>query len=664
MRLLHCSPYTSKATSVIWWRKERKLRNIACETDLRLRACFVCLFFACVEADGQAAKVDAHQGDPNRTTVAADQGNRPIGQDTIPRVKVTPTIATIEVGQEVRLQSQLPAEEHAARLTWTSEDTALAMVSPAGLVTGRSAGRVKITAAIVSDEKLVGLSARASHACGLTDEGSVYCWGSNEYGQLGGGPGPESTAPTSVPGGIAFTAVSAGVRHTCGVAEAGAAYCWGANHAGQFGSDSPDVARTPFRVFRGIGFVSVYAGGAHTCGLLDNGVVRCWGRGPRDPGNFAFTSFTSGSWQVCGLTSEGIAYCWGYNGFTEKDSSEPVPVAGGLTWQSVRPGTYHTCGITKSGEAYCWGLGKAGQLGNDTTTRGSLVPLPVSGKLRFRALATGNFHTCGISADHSLYCWGKNRHGQLGTRTRSGARVPHPAALGLSFRSITAGSYHTCGFTTDETAYCWGSNEYGQLGSGLVSSSTAPVPVAALRRAHGSGMVCVVPPGEELVQGDSLVTVVVGSGGMTIDAPAIASVEFPAGAFVCGQLVKLSATASPETREMLRVITMLFGVDSLLPYEIRVNTGNVGPAAPVSLHIHVPDEVMALIESTDQLGAFAQILHESDQEALDNFEGFPSDFDPLTQSVRVTLRESAFTNKRTSDASYEAILALGWRSAR
>ena len=109
---------------------------------------------------------------------------------------------------------------------------------------------------------------------------------------------------------------------------------------------------------------------------------------------------------------------------------------------------------------------------------------------------------------------------------------------------------------------------------------------------------------------------------------------------------------------------VMFSVDSLLPYEIRINSGNIGPATSVDVNVHVPTDVVASLPTKRHIGAFVQILSESDLEALDNFQGFPSDFDPLTQSVRVTLPESAFTNKRTSDTSYEAILALGWRSAR
>ncbi|MFL5449742.1 MAG: RCC1 domain-containing protein, partial [Gemmatimonadales bacterium] len=71
------------------------------------------------------------------------------------------------------------------------------------------------------------------HTCGLTSGGGIYCWGSNEYGQLGDGTHSRRSVPTPVSGGLVFVQVSAGANHTCGVTTQNRVYCWGNNDGGR-----------------------------------------------------------------------------------------------------------------------------------------------------------------------------------------------------------------------------------------------------------------------------------------------------------------------------------------------------------------------------------------------------------------------------------------------
>jgi alpha-tubulin suppressor-like RCC1 family protein len=86
-----------------------------------------------------------------------------------------------------------------------------------------------------------------THACGVTLEGVAYCWGA--AGLLGTGTVDGSAVPVPVAGGLRFVELTAGARHTCGIdQELLRAYCWGSNDFGQLGDRTTVDRLTPVRV--------------------------------------------------------------------------------------------------------------------------------------------------------------------------------------------------------------------------------------------------------------------------------------------------------------------------------------------------------------------------------------------------------------------------------
>ncbi len=127
-------------------------------------------------------------------------------------------------------------------------------------------------------------------------------------------------------------------------------------------------------------------------------------------------------------------------------------VAGAPTLVSVIAGAAHSCGLDSEGNAYCWGSNREGQLGTVDPIEAcplpcATTPRPVAGGLRFRVLAAGSEHTCGITPEGSTYCWGLNDLGQLGTTAANEScprgpcsRVPVRVQTERTFRALTAGS--------------------------------------------------------------------------------------------------------------------------------------------------------------------------------------------------------------------------------
>ena len=132
------------------------------------------------------------------------------------------------------------------------------------------------------------------HTCGLTLTGQAYCWGNNDYGQLGDGTTVNRTSPTLAAGGLTFETLAAGGAYralgndvfkiagfTCGMTTSGKAYCWGANSLGELGNGNPTAEGTPVpqEVFGNISFTGIRAGSRQACGLAVAGAAYCWGFG-------------------------------------------------------------------------------------------------------------------------------------------------------------------------------------------------------------------------------------------------------------------------------------------------------------------------------------------------------------------------------------------------
>lgn len=92
------------------------------------------------------------------------------------------------------------------------------------------------------------MSTRGEHTCGLSANREIWCWGGNEYGQLGIGNYDNMNVPTAVTGGHKFASISAGNSHTCGITISGDAYCWGLNYDGQLGINNDGDVDSPQRV--------------------------------------------------------------------------------------------------------------------------------------------------------------------------------------------------------------------------------------------------------------------------------------------------------------------------------------------------------------------------------------------------------------------------------
>jgi alpha-tubulin suppressor-like RCC1 family protein len=454
------------------------------------------------------------------------------GYSALPVASVTVTPESVSIQEERSIQLSVVLRDANGRLilsrpvTWISRDPAIATVNATGLVRVTSPGSTTVIAISegVTDSTAVTVTAGpppvlfasiiagGDHSCGLRSDGAAYCWGNNDFGELGDGSLTSRLTPVSVSGGYVFTQIVAGADHTCGLTTTGKAYCWGRGDEGQLGNGGTGIAAAPAAVEGGLVFASLGTGYYHTCGVTSAGKAYCWGMndyGQLGDGTFStsaipvavqsplsFVALSTGrGWHTCGVTSAGAAYCWGLNLSNQLGSDSPVHsavpvlVSGELSFSATVTGLYHSCGLTAGAVVQCWGDNHWGELGDGFPGSDRSTPGPVSGSADMRTLTSGLGHTCQASNSGVASCWGLNDAGQLGMGSNS-EQLATPVEVwgGYSFVALAGGGGHTCALTTAGVAYCWGFNGSGHLGDGTTTNSPYPVRVvSAAPQLHNVG---------------------------------------------------------------------------------------------------------------------------------------------------------------------------------
>ncbi|HET6816040.1 MAG TPA: hypothetical protein VFH66_02285 [Mycobacteriales bacterium] len=268
------------------------------------------------------------------------------------------------------------------------------------------------------------------HTCAIETinslPGAVQCWGSNDQGQLGNGTIVTSTDPVAV-----------------------------------VGLDGSDAAHTA---------TAITAGNSHTCALLADTTVKCWGLAA----NGQVGDGTVGDKQS-DLTKDPQRR----TPVTVVKDASSTPLSGVI---AIAAGGFHTCAIVKDSSgnqtAWCWGDDGAGQLGDGKPGDRSSIAQPVLNMpagVNVTALALGEFHSCALLVDSTVWCWGANTFDQLGfdpgtDPTKLSSAVPVKVSgvtddpTNNPVQALTTGYGHACVLLKDNTARCWGENNFGQLG--------------------------------------------------------------------------------------------------------------------------------------------------------------------------------------------------------
>ncbi|MBH9971923.1 InlB B-repeat-containing protein [Bifidobacterium sp. W8109] len=393
----------------------------------------------------------------------------------------------------------------------------------------------------------------------VASDGNAYAWGSNQYGQLGDGTITRRTTPVRVskpvgaPTDFTFVQVSAGYWHSLAIGNDGNVYAWGDNRYGQLGNGTtggyqtkPVRVQTPDRktypdLPADFTYVQVSGGGNNSLAVGSDGNAYAWGlnqygqlgngtttnrntpvrvSNPADtPTDFTFVQVSGGAYYSLAVGNDDNVYAWGINQYGQlgnntsntfanpipvrvRDPANPTDASKGLKAVQVNAGWRHSLAVGKDGYAYAWGYNDDGQLGNNTSNtfanpipvrvRDPANPTDASKGLKAVQVSGGYEHSLALGSDGYAYAWGRNYEGQLGN-TASGSTVnpipvrvrdpanPTDTSQGLKAVQVSTGFQHSLAVDSDGYTYAWGNNQYGELGNDSISTGDySPVPVPAV----------------------------------------------------------------------------------------------------------------------------------------------------------------------------------------
>ena len=296
------------------------------------------------------------------------------------------------------------------------------------------------------------VSAGRLHTAAIKTDGTLWTWGYNSYGQLGNMMFDDKSSPiTPSNSSTTWKQVSAGDNHTAAIKTDGTLWVWGANVSGEVGNNNTILQSSP----------STTAGGGNT-----------------------WSQVSAGSVFTAAVKTDGTLWTWGNNQFGKLgiddtvNRSSPVTIAGGgTTWKQVSAGSRHAAAIKTDGTLWLWGINNNGHLGDDTNVS-KLSPITTAGGgTDWSQVSAGGYHTAAIKTDGTLWTWVNNTYGRLGDNTTTTRSSPiTTAGGGTNWKEVSTGVYgsHTAAVKTDGTLWTWGYNASGRLGTGNYTSRSSP----------------------------------------------------------------------------------------------------------------------------------------------------------------------------------------------
>jgi alpha-tubulin suppressor-like RCC1 family protein len=306
------------------------------------------------------------------------------------------------------------------------------------------------------------------HTAAIKTDGTLWVWGRNNNGQIADNTIASKSSPVQTTAfGTNWKEVSAGYQFATSIKNDGTLWTWGVNNFGQLGDNTATKRSSPVQTVAGGTNWKSASCNNNVAAIKTDGTLWTWGYNLNGSlGDNTATNRSSPVQTVAGGTNwkqvfvgstftaatktDGTLWNWGKNSYgqlgdnTSTHRSSPVQtIAGGTNWKQVSCGAAHTAAVKTDGTLWCWGYNGTGSLGDNTITNRSSPVQTIAFGTNWKQVAC-TYHTAAIKTDGTLWTWGSNSSGQFGDNTRTNRSSPVQTILyGTTWKQVANGYNHT-----------------------------------------------------------------------------------------------------------------------------------------------------------------------------------------------------------------------------